>query len=225
MESLLGIVACDVIKTELIAAVGDRDVYLHFLPYSLHSTPQEMGGKILEGIEVVRAQGARRLALGYGLCANGVVGVGYDDGPLVMPRCHDCIAMLLGSPKRYFEMFRKLPGTYFLTDGWVRNDADPLSSVLIRYTPRLGEKKAFRGMSLELANYKAFCFVNNGVGDQEAIRARTKENCQAFGKEYLEVKSDINYFHNLVAGPHSEDDFISLASGQKIVNEYFYNII
>jgi hypothetical protein len=183
-----------------------------------------MSGRINEGLGEVKARGAEIIRLGYGLCSNGVVGV-ETDKPLVMPRCHDCIAMLLGSPKRYFEMFRKFPGTYFLTEGWVRNNADPLSTVEVKYTPRMGEKKAFRGMSLELANYKAICFVDNGVGDRERVKARTLENCQAFKKDFLEVPSDLEYFKALIDGPHAEDDFISIGGGERILNDYFYNII
>ena len=220
----LGVVACDVVRSELEAAAADSDVILHFLPYSLHSVPSEMSGKINKGLEEVKAKGVEGVRLGYGLCSNGVVGV-ETERPLVMPRCHDCIAMLLGSPKRYFEMFRKYPGTYFLTEGWIRNNADPLTTVEVKYAPRMGEKKAFRGMSLELANYKTICFVNNGVGDSGKVRARTKENCQAFKKEYMEVDSDLNYFKTLIDGPHAEDDFISIASGEHILNDYFYNII
>jgi hypothetical protein len=220
----LGIVACDIVKSELEACVTESDVILRFLDYSLHSTPREMLGKITQAVDQIKAQGADRVALGYGLCSNGVVGF-VTDAPLVMPRCHDCISMLLGSPKRYFEMFRLHPGTYFLTEGWVRNNADPLSTVEIKYTPRMGAKKALRGMSLELANYKAFCFVDNGVGDADAVKARTKENCEAFKKEYLEVQADLDYFKALVTGPHPEDDFIILPSGQELLNDYFYNII
>jgi hypothetical protein len=223
-EARLGIVACDVVRSELEQAVGSRDVALHFLPYSLHSTPNEMSGRINEGLGEVLAKGAEHIRLGYGLCSNGVCGV-ETDKPLVMPRCHDCVAMLLGSPKRYFEMFRKFPGTYFLTEGWIRNNADPLSTVEVKYAPRMGEKKAFRGMSLELANYKAFCFVDNGVGDRERVKARTLENCQAFKKDYMELAANLDYFKTLVDGPHAEDDFISLAGGEPIKNDYFYNII
>jgi hypothetical protein len=224
-DARLGVVACDVVRSELEAAAGGRDVVLRFLPYSLHSYPSEMSGRINEGLDEVKSLGADRVRLGYGLCSNGVCGV-ESEAPLVMPRCHDCIAMLLGSPRRYFEMFRKHPGTYFLTEGWIRNNGDPLSTVEFKYAPRMGEKKAFRGMSLELANYKAFCFVDNGVGDRERVKARTLENCQAFQKEYLEVASDLEYFRALIdEGPHPEDDFISLDGGARIQNDFFYNII
>ena len=162
--------------------------------------------------------------LGGGLCSNGVVGLGSDDG-LVMPRCHDCIAMLLGSPKRYYEIFIKYPGTYFLTEGWIRNHGDPLSTVKYRYAPKMGEKKAFRGMVLELANYKAICFVDNGVGDREAVRDRTKENCEAFKKDYLELESGLDYFTGLIEGPYPEDKYLVLKAGQKVLNYYFYQII
>jgi hypothetical protein len=224
MAERLGLIACDVVRTELETALGDRPVLSRFLEYSLHSTPALMSGRILESIAELKNEGADRVALGYGLCSNGVVGVGADGG-LVMPRCHDCIAMLLGSPKRYFEIFRKYPGTYFLTDGWIRNGGDPLSTVEIRYTPRMGPKNAMRGMSLELHNYKAFCFVNNGVGDTERLRARTRENCRVFEKDYFELESSLDYFKALVDGPHGEDDFLVLSTGQRVSNEFFYQII
>jgi hypothetical protein len=36
---------------------------------------------------------------------------------LIIPHCHDCIALFLGSPNRHLEVFRKKPGTYYLTPG------------------------------------------------------------------------------------------------------------
>jgi hypothetical protein len=220
----IGLVACDVVKNEFEKALAGRPVKSRFLEYSLHSTPNLMSGRITEAMNELKTQGAQRVVLGYGLCSNGVVGL-KSEGGLIMPRCHDCIAMLLGSPKRYFEIFRQYPGTYFLTDGWIRNHGDPLSTVEYRYAPKLGEKKALRGMTLELANYKTFCFVDNGVGDREAVRERTKENCKVFKKEYIELESGIDYFTGLVQGPYPEDEFLVLPAGQQVQNEYFYQII
>jgi hypothetical protein len=224
MADEFGLVACDVVRTEFETALGGRQVKSRFLEYSLHSTPNLMAGRINEAMADLKAQGAERVVLGYGLCSNGVVGL-ESEGGLVMPRCHDCIGMLLGSPRRYFEMFRKFPGTYFLTEGWIRNRGDPLSSAIYKYAPKMGEKKALRGMSLELANYKSFCFVDNGVGDREAVRERTMENCKVFGKEYMELESGLDYFTGLLEGPHPDDEFLVLPAGRKVMNEYFYQII
>jgi hypothetical protein len=220
----IGLVACDVVKSEFEKALAGREVKTRFLEYSLHRTPELMGGRITEAMGELKAEGAEKVVLGYGLCSNGVVGV-KSQGELIMPRCHDCIAMLLGSPKRYFEIFRKYPGTYFLTEGWIRNNGDPISTVENRYAPKMGHKKAMRGMALELANYKKICFVDNGVGDREAVRERTKENCRVFEKEYMEIEAGIDYFTGLLDGPHNDDEFLVLPAGQKVQNEFFYQII
>jgi len=37
------------------------------------------------------------LALGYGLCGNGLAGLEARSVPLVLPRAHDCITLLMGS--------------------------------------------------------------------------------------------------------------------------------
>jgi hypothetical protein len=220
----LGVVACDVIRAELEMVLDDRDVPRRFLEYSLHSTPSKMPERIAEALASLKDEGVERTVLGYGLCSNGVVGL-ESNGQLIMPRCHDCIAMLLGSPRRYLEMFRRYPGTYFLTEGWIRNFGDPLSTVEKKYVLRMEEKKAMRGMTLELANYKSFCFVDNGVGDRESVKARTLENCKVFNKEYLEVDATLDYFKALIDGPRGVDEFIVLPTGERIISDLFYNII
>jgi hypothetical protein len=79
-------------------------------------------------------------------------------------------------------------------------------------------------MDLELANYTHFCFIDNGLGDRSAVKARTLENCRAFRKEYAEVKGDLAYFRKLVAPeiPEDEDDFITLPPGSTIDEAMFY---
>ncbi|MDR2351975.1 MAG: DUF1638 domain-containing protein [Deltaproteobacteria bacterium] len=224
MSKNLGIVACDVMHNELIKVLdGREDVPLKFLDYALHGTPKEMPGKINEAVQEMILSGCERVALGYCLCSNGSVGVYSSKGGLVMPRCHDCISMLLGSAEKYFKMFNQYPGTFFVTDGWFRNGADPLSTVETRYIPRLGEKKAFKGMKMELLNYKYICLVNNGVGDIPFMRARTQENCRVFQKEYLEVEADLSFFQALIDGPHPEKDFVVLGPNEKVNEAAFYN--
>ena len=69
---------------------------------------------------------ATAIVLGYGLCSNGLVGVTARRQKLIVPRCHDCIALFLGSPARYDAVFRDHPGTFYLTPGWVKENQDPL---------------------------------------------------------------------------------------------------
>lgn len=223
MNERCAVVACSVMSLELEAVIGDRPIELHLLEQGLHNTPKIMPGRIQDKINEILAAGPKRIMLGYGLCSNGIVGVGGGASPLVAPRCHDCISLLLGSAQRYQEVFRQYPGTFFLTAGWIKEQDDPLACVENKYAPRLGLKKAMRGMELELANYKHICYIDNGVGDVENARARTRENCRAFKKNYLELSGTLDYFKALVSDrPQPSGAFISLAPGERIKEEMFY---
>jgi hypothetical protein len=214
------VVACEVMRREFEAVIGGRDLPLYLADYALHSRPQEMAGRVMEKILLAQAQGAEHILLGYGRCSNGVLGVRAEGG-LTMPRCHDCIAMLLGSPKRYHNIFYRYPGAYFLSAGWVEVYGDPLSTVEKKYAPRLGDKKALRGMQLELANYKYIIYINNGVGDAAALKERALENCRVFEKEYLEIEAGLEYFSALVDGPRRKGHFINLPPGQELQDTDF----
>ena len=123
------IVACRVLSRELnaLAATSPHVVELTWLPQGLHNTPDKLRAMLTEtlgGLYRQRDEGLLRewpdvIALGYGLCSNGVVGVESRDTPLVIPKTDDCIAMFVGSQKRYLELFSQYNGCYWLNNGWI----------------------------------------------------------------------------------------------------------
>ena len=62
--------------------------------------------------------------LGYALCGNGTAGLTAGTLPLVIPRAHDCIALLMGSRERYQNYFEQNPGVYFRSTGWLERGED-----------------------------------------------------------------------------------------------------
>jgi len=223
MTGRRAVIACAIMKTELEAVADGQSVDLYFMEQGLHNTPRVMPLRIQEKIDELTPLNYEQICLGYGLCSNGILGVSSWNSPLTVPRCHDCIALFLGSNQRYRELFRKRPGTYYFTSGWVSGNQDPLGSVE-RHAQRLGPKKAKRAMDLELANYTHFCFIDNGLGDPGAVKARTLENCRAFQKEYAEVRGDLIYFQKLVAPEIPEDAFITLSPGSALNEAMFYQV-
>ncbi|MGE5850199.1 MAG: DUF1638 domain-containing protein, partial [Candidatus Methylomirabilota bacterium] len=110
------LIACEVFKDEF-EATCPPDLRRTYLPQGLHRTPGKMPAaiqKILDGL----SPEVQTVFLGYGLCSNGVAGVTARAASLVMPRVHDCIALLLGSRKRYEAEVAACPGTYYITPGW-----------------------------------------------------------------------------------------------------------
>jgi hypothetical protein len=222
MKGQIGIVACDVVSDEIRRVIDGRDIPLKVLEFALHTKPSEMPGAISRAVKELTAGGlCQRVALGYGLCSNGTAGLSCSGG-LTMPRCHDCVSMLLGSPVRYMKLFTENPGTMWITDGGIRNVGDPLTVYETRYKPRMGAKKALKGISLEFANYTHFCFINNGIGNIEELRRLTRESAKFLGKEFREVEADLSYFRSLVDGPWPEENFLVLGPGEKVDESHFY---
>jgi hypothetical protein len=219
-EGKVSVVACEVLRKELETVIGDRDIPLYFLDQGLHRTPKLMPDRIAEAINKAQAGGAGRLALGYGLCSNGLVGV-EANRPMVVPKCHDCIAMIVGSPAKYRQLFARQPGTYYLSAGWLEVAKDPLSIMELEYVESVGREDAEWVMTTELTHYTHICYLRNGLGSDINNKKRVLENCRAFGKEYMEIDCSLDYFQKLIDGPYPQADFINLDGGRKVVESMF----
>jgi len=57
--------------------------------------------------------------LGYGLCGRSTGGLAARHIPIVLPRSHDCCGVLLGSRKRFEDIFSAMPSTPFSSGGFV----------------------------------------------------------------------------------------------------------
>jgi hypothetical protein len=216
------VIACRVFEPELQRALDEMggEADLHFLPQALHRTPARLPALLQEAIDAV-APTASRIVLGYGLCSNGVVGVTARSQGLIVPRCHDCIALFLGSPERYQAVFRERPGTYYLTPGWVAQGDDPLG-ILAENAARYGEEKARWVLEEEFKHYTHIALIDTGGGDLPALRARAQENAAALKKVYLEIPGSLDFFRQLLRGPYPAERFVHLGPGETLAQEPFF---
>jgi Protein of unknown function (DUF1638) len=220
------ILACSVMRTEIEEVLPpDNEVEVRYLEQALHRTPHLMPARLQAEIDAVSGY-AGRIVLGYGLCSNGIVGVLARRQRLIVPRCHDCITLFLGSRPAYDELFHKIPGTYYLTPGWIEEKKDPLSIVELEYTPRVGSETAIWAMREELKHYTHIALISSGLTDMEPYRRRAKENAAFFGMEYLELTGTLDYFRKMVRPDLLEEgevpeDFVSIAEGEHLTQEMF----
>jgi hypothetical protein len=213
------VIACRVMEPELSHVVsqegrdneGTRIVYLE---HALHRTPDKLLIRLREKIGRLACPGSR-IVLGYGLCARGIEGIAAGAAQVVIPRCHDCIALFLGSPDRYLEVFRNRPGTYYLTAGWIAGQQDPLA-LIEEHVPRYGRKTAQWIIEEELRNYTHIALIDTGVGEMASLRARAMENAALLKKGYEEIEGSLAYFRELLHGPHADGRFIHLRPGEEL---------
>ncbi|MCF8025940.1 MAG: DUF1638 domain-containing protein [Desulfobacteraceae bacterium] len=217
------IIACRVIEYELEALrrkSGDNNIEIRYLDQNLHRTPEKMPDIIQAQVDAV-SDYAERIVLGYGLCSNGIVGVTAGKQKILIPRIHDCIALLLGSRRAYFNAFNERAGTYYLTPGWVAEEKDPLGMVENEYTPKMGREMAQWGIHEELKHYTHIVLINTGVGDIEKLRKRARANAEFLGKTYEEVRGSDAYFKKILFGPYDSEDFVCIEPGQKAKQKPF----
>lgn len=216
------IIACQVMEPELAHVVAERtgageSPSILYLEQALHRTPEKLRVQAQKKIDQA-ARTAASIVLGYGLCAKGVVGITARTAELLIPRCHDCIALFLGSPNRYREIFRERPGTYYLTSGWLAEKNDPLG-IIEENVPRFGRETARWVVEEELKHYTHIALIDTGVREMMPLRARARENAAVLKKQYEEIPGSLDYFRELITGPYGEEKFLRLRPGQTFTPE------
>ena len=219
------IIACRVMEPELAHLLSEKNgeddqTDILYLEQALHRTPAKLLGQLQEKIDQV-ARTASRIVLGYGLCAKGIVGITAGETELIIPRCHDCIALFLGSPSRYQAVFREKPGTYYLTPGWVAEKKDPLG-IIEEQVPRYGRETAKWVIEEELKHYTHIALIDTGVEEMAPLRARAMENAAVLKKQYEEIPGSLDYFRELLRGPYAEEKFLRLRPGEKFTQEMVF---
>ncbi len=122
------LLACDVFKEELTTFGGETPPWhrIEYLEMGLHDQPDNLRSEVQAAIARLEVDPAiETVLLAYGLCGNGLLGVHAIRCPLILPRAHDCISILLGGTAPHNEILKENPGTYFYSPGWVRGKRVP----------------------------------------------------------------------------------------------------
>ena len=240
----LKLIACEVLYREMCAAAArsPNQVDIEFLPKGLH----DLGGDAMRaGLQemVDRADPARHEAilLGYGLCGNGVAGLASRALPLVIPRAHDCIALLLGGRDRYQQYFENTPGVYFRSTGWLERgeDLDQTTLGMVRkrtgagYTleelvERYGAENG-RYLYEELASYQRsysqLTYIKTGLEPDGSFEQRAREEAERRGWRFDAISGDTRLFEKLVGGDWDEGEFLVVPPGWRVKAVYDGGVI
>src|SRR6202000_2644156 len=96
----LMLIGCGLLLRELSDAIvrSPHLVDARFLPAGLHDTgAKSMRQRLQQEIDTIETSDYDSIVLGYALCGMGMAGLRAPSIPLVLPRAHDCITLLMGS--------------------------------------------------------------------------------------------------------------------------------
>jgi hypothetical protein len=206
-------------------------VDVELLPQGLHTEPERLR-KSLQKVIDERAEGYDAVLLSYGLCSNGIQGLTCPHAPLVVPRAHDCITLLLGSRHRYREYFEAHPGTYWYSPGWIEESRQPSGKrcreTLAEYVEKYGEENAPYLMEIEqawLSNYGRAAFVDWNFDCSEVYRRYTRQCAEELRWECDELVGDPGLLFRMLSGCWNEDEILVVPPGHTITSAFNEDII
>ena len=220
------VIACQVFQSllEKFAPKGMTEHFI-FLDYGLHRVPQKLTWTLQDEINEVEEPSL--IILGYGLCGNGLKGINAREHTLLIPRTDDCIAILLGTYKKYIQEFETTPGTYYLTKGWLESGSNPLQEYL-EYKEKYGDDDAAWIMDQQYQHYERLLFVAHSDEDLEKYRPQAQEvaaYCERWGMRYEEILGSDIFIRRLIevatALDKVDDEFVVIPPGGEIKQEMF----
>lgn len=243
----LMLIACRVFERELelLARTAKTDLQIHYIEIGLHERPsRELGRALQLAVNTVPEEDFDAVGLGYGLCNRGIVGLRAHGLPLVIPRAHDCLGMLLGSSQRYLAELEKQAGTYFQSAGWIEHlPADrtlrplaageesrsgALSMSKEELITKYGEENA-KFLMEEMANftkhYKRLAYIQTPVKDADQRERKAGEIAAQQGWQFETLPGDLGWLRRLVDGEWSDSEFLTVKPGERVVLRYDEGII
>jgi hypothetical protein len=225
------VVSCQVLQEILARLMPEglaREVI--FMDYGLHRVPSKMTWQLQQALDSLSEPSL--VVLGYGLCGNGLNGLRAGKHTLLVPRVDDCIALLLGSYRAYMREFSAVPGTYYLSKGWLESGSHPLKEYE-EYVPRYGPEQAMWIMDQQYQHYERLALVAHSQADMEAYRPQAQEVarfCERWGMRYEEMLGSDVYVRRLAevaeaiiqGRPYEADnDFLVIPPGGEIRQDQF----
>jgi hypothetical protein len=223
----LKFVVCKVLQREayFCAARSHNVVDIVLVAQGLHNEPDKLREQVqreLEIVEDVQGRPYDACLLGYGLCSNGIDRIRAKI-PVIVPRAHDCVTLLLGSMQKYKDYFDSHRGIYWYSPGWIECSIQPgkerYEKVLREYEEKYGAENAQYLMEMEqnwMKEYSWATYVDWGLADSARYKQYTKECAEYLKWNYDELAGDSSLMQQLVDGQWDESKFLRVEPGQKI---------
>jgi hypothetical protein len=193
------VIACQVLQAMMERLLpGGLWREVAFMDYGLHQVPSKMTEELQRAIDALEEPSL--VVLGYGLCGNGLDGIRAGAHMLLAPRVDDCIALILGSRQAYYREFRAIPGTYYLSEGWLVSGSHPLSEYH-KYAQRYGEEEALSILDQMYQAYERLALVAPNRADMDRNRPVALEVacfCSRWDLAYEEILGSDDYLRRLV---------------------------
>ncbi len=210
------LLSCPTLRNELEQAVkesGFSDPIL-FLPRQLHNDPKILKSYLQETID--RLENIDQILLCVSGCGGGTIRLRATNAELVIPRCRDCLDLLLSQKDGKLERPEK---GIFVTQSWADYMLESEMS-LEHMTQKLGKEQAEQKLREIYRGFERFYIIDTGVHDVEKVRMQMMPLVQVLHGTIFCVPGDYWILRKMVSGKIDED-FMVIPKGQTVKKEDF----
>ena len=220
------VIACGVLALDIRHAAKKLglDIELKFLPGGLHQKPDLLREKVQAAVDEISASGeCERIAIGYGICGRGTIGIQARNVPLAIPKVHDCIALFLGGDAAYRREFNTYPGTYYFSAGWCEENTEPLSqrrlwanygeerlhyNDLVKRHGEQAARETFRFLNSWQKNYQRAAFIETRAARSEKYKQYARDMAAEYGWKYETISGNPHLIHELLTVKSTTDEIL-----------------
>ena len=246
------LLACKIFEREIASVVANcpNNIDVTTIRQRLHDYPSNLRQQLQDEIDQIDSNTHRQtddanftpfdaILLGYGLCGKCTIGLKSAKYPLIIPRTHDCVALLLGSLERFAELAPKSAGVFFFSPSFSSGYAKRMSNGedefdMCRYLFYLerykgNEKRALKAVKLEqslTSAYHSCAYIKWPTIDLPQHEEDVRELAKARGWKHLEIPGDDTLFRKLVdtdwldPANANDPDFLVVPPGHAIGESY-----
>ncbi len=232
------LIGCGLLLRELSDAIvrSPHLIDATSLPAGLHDTgAKSMRQRLQQEIDAADISQYDAIVLGYALCGMGLAGLQAAAIPLVVPRAHDCITLLMGCRNKYNEHFKANSGVFYRSVGWMERGremhdqlgANGLSQDREALIAKYGEDAGqflYEEATRYQKSYSMLTYIRTGSEFDDRFAEQAREEAKEKSWTYEEMTGDVSLFRRLLAGDW-EGDFLVVPPGHKIVATYDDEIV
>ena len=229
-------IICEVFTREIedVLSRCAHQVDLEIVTMGLHDLGASMRPHLQDRIDAADGLGYDAIVLGYALCGRGTEGVRAGKTPVVLPRAHDCIGVLMGSRQKHQEYFENHPGVYYRSRGWseFQKPGQRLQPAFVTERNKLGERRnleeliaqygedngkfLFDQFNAYRSKYSGLTYIATSADGEETSRELAREEAKREGWSFEEVRGSRRLLEQLVNGEWSPEDFLILSPGATV---------